>query len=67
MYNDYVQTDFLAENVFLEFVDQVLYKSYYNFGLRPAAEDKLFSISICYMVGSDQRLGIHAVMRKYLD
>ena len=62
IYDNYTQTDFLAENDFLEFVDRVLYKSYYDFGLRPAAEDKLFSISTCYMVGSDQRLSIHAVM-----
>ena len=62
IYDDYTQTDFLTEIDFLEFVDQIIYKSYYDFGLRPAAEDKLFSISTCYMVGSDQRLSIHAVM-----
>lgn len=67
IYDDYAQTDFLAETDFLEFVDQTIYKSYYDFGLKPAAEDKLFSISTCYMVGSDQRLSIHAVVRKYLD
>ena len=58
----YAQTDFLAENDFLEFVDRVLYKSYFDFGLTVEAEDKLFSISTCYMVGSDKRLSIHAVM-----
>ena len=62
IYDNYTQTDFLAENDFLEFVDRVLYKSYYDFGLTVEAEDKLFSISTCYMVGSDQRLSIHAVM-----
>ena len=62
IYDNYAQTDFLAENDFLEFVDRVLYKSYYDFGLTVEAEDKLFSISTCYMVGSDQRLSIHAVM-----
>ena len=67
IYDNYAQTDFLSETDFLEFVDQIIYKSYYDFGLRPAAEDKLFSISTCYMVGSDQRLSIHAVVRKYLD
>ena len=60
IYDEYAQTDFLAENDFLEFVDRVLYKSYYDFGLTVEAEDKLFSISTCYMVGSDQRLSIHA-------
>ena len=63
IYDDYTQTDFLTEIDFLEFVDQIIYKSYYDFGLRPAAEDKLFSISTCYMVGSDQRLSIHAVVQ----
>ena len=63
IYDNYAQTDFLAENDFLEFVDRVLYKSYYDFGLTVAAEDKLFSISTCYMVGSEQRLSIHAVVR----
>ncbi len=62
IYDDYAQTDFLAETDFLDFVDQVIYKSYYDFGLTVEAEDKLFSISTCYMVGSDQRLSIHAVM-----
>ena len=63
IFDDYAQTDFLAENDFLEYVDHVLYKSYYDFGLTVEAEDKLFSISTCYMVGSDQRLSIHAVVR----
>lgn len=63
IYDDYTQTDFLTEIDFLDFVDQIIYESYYDFGLKPAAEDKLFSISTCYMVGSDKRLSIHAVMR----
>ena len=62
IYDNYTQTDFLAETGFLEFVDQILYKSYYDFGLTVEAEDKVFSISTCYMIGSDQRLSIHAVM-----
>ena len=58
----HAQTDFLSETEFQDFLDQIIYKSYYDFGLRPAAEDKLFSISTCYMVGSEQRLSIHAVV-----
>lgn len=45
IYNDYVQTDFLAETDFLDFVDQVLYKSYYDFGLEVTEEDKFFRFS----------------------
>ena len=67
IYDNYTQTDFLAETDFLEFLDRIIYKSYYNFGLKPSAEDKLFSISTCYMVGSDQRLSIHAVMRSEIE
>lgn len=63
IYDNYAQTDFLAETDFLDFLDQAIYKSYYDFGLTVEAEDHLFSISTCYRVGSDQRLSIHAVMR----
>lgn len=57
--DEYIQTKFATENIFLEFANTQKSKSIYDFGVTITNEDKILTLSTCAEKGT-KRLVIHA-------
>jgi len=60
--NDYMKINFSTDESFLEFIDMISKRSIHNFNVDINADDKIITLSTCYM--EDQRTILHAKLIK---
>lgn len=60
---DYLRVNFRDDNDFLDFIKMIKARSYYDFGVKIDASDKILTLSTCSDNGS-KRLVVHAVLVK---
>lgn len=61
---DYLKTNFLDDNSWLEFANMLKKRSIYDFNVDIKPEDKIISLSTCMGANNQQRLVVHAVLEK---
>lgn len=59
--SDYLKVHFKDDNEFLDFIDMITKRSYYNFNVPITKDDKILTLSTCSNNGT-KRLVIHAVL-----
>lgn len=57
--NDYLYTNFIDDNKYIEFINLIKNRSIYNFNINISANDNILTLSTCYK-DSNNRLVIHA-------
>lgn len=60
--NDYIQTDFNSDELYLEFLNKIKNRSIYNFNADINKDDKILTLSTCY--AGNQKVVLHAKLIK---
>ena len=62
--NDYIQTDFMSDDEYTDFLNLIKNRSKKNFGVDVNFNDRILTLSTCYTYGGGIKLVIHAKMIK---
>lgn len=60
--NDYIQTNFDSDELYLEFLSKIKNRSIYNFNVDINSDDKILTLSTCYT--GNQKVVLHAKLIK---
>lgn len=61
--SDYLETNFVNEEAFNEWINKMIGRSVYNFKVDVKYGDKILTLSTCYgPAGTNQRMAVHAVL-----